>query len=36
VLLDNGNETEWFLTSERVPDLIVRDLSQAAARILRR
>jgi D-glycero-D-manno-heptose 1,7-bisphosphate phosphatase len=34
VLLDNGNETEWFLSMARVPDHIVRDLSQAAARIL--
>jgi histidinol-phosphate phosphatase family protein len=34
VLIDNGNETEWCLTPARVPDHIVRDLSQAAALIL--
>ena len=35
VLLDNGNETEWQLTPERVPHHIVRDLGEAAALILR-
>jgi D-glycero-D-manno-heptose 1,7-bisphosphate phosphatase len=34
VLLDNGNETEWQLEQARVPDCIVRDLRQAAERIL--
>jgi histidinol-phosphate phosphatase family protein len=34
VLLDNGNETEWELTLERVPDHIVHDLGEAAALIL--
>jgi histidinol-phosphate phosphatase family protein len=34
MLIDNGNETEWLLTPARIPDHIVRDLSQAAALIL--
>jgi phosphoglycolate phosphatase-like HAD superfamily hydrolase len=34
VLLDNGNETEWELTAERVPHYVARNLAQAAARIL--
>jgi histidinol-phosphate phosphatase family protein len=34
VLLDNGNETEWELTTERVPHYVARNLAQAAARIL--
>ncbi len=34
VLLDNGNETEWQLTRERLPDRIACDLGQAAALIL--
>ena len=36
VLLDNGNETEWQLGPQRMPDFIVRDLPQAAAVILDR
>ena len=35
VLLDNGNETEWQLTPERVPHHVARDLAEAAALILR-
>ncbi len=33
VLIDNGNETEWVLTPERRPELIVADLAEAARRI---
>ncbi len=35
VLLDNGNETEWHVTPERVPDHIAHGLAQAAALVLR-
>jgi len=34
VLLDNGNETEWQLNAERMPDAIAHDLRQAAELIL--
>ena len=34
VLLDNGNETEWELTTGRVPHFVARNLVEAAARIL--
>jgi histidinol-phosphate phosphatase family protein len=34
VLLDNGNETEWELTSARAPHHIARDLGEAARLIL--
>jgi D-glycero-D-manno-heptose 1,7-bisphosphate phosphatase len=34
VLIDNGNETEWFLSDERQPDFIVTHLSEAAQAIL--
>jgi D-glycero-D-manno-heptose 1,7-bisphosphate phosphatase len=34
VLLDNGNETQWELSPERVPHHIARDLGEAAALIL--
>jgi D-glycero-D-manno-heptose 1,7-bisphosphate phosphatase len=34
VLLDNGNETQWELTPERVPHHVARDLGEAAALIL--
>lgn len=34
VLIDNGNETEWELTSARRPDYTASDLSEAAACIL--
>ncbi|RXZ36951.1 HAD family hydrolase [Oxalobacteraceae bacterium CAVE-383] len=30
VLIDNGNETEWMLSSLRMPDLIATDLHAAA------
>ncbi|MCU0509940.1 MAG: HAD family hydrolase [Anaerolineae bacterium] len=35
ILLDNGNETEWELSRERLPDCVVSDLRHAADRILR-
>jgi len=34
VLIDNGNETEWVLTRERLPDHVARDLAEAASIIL--
>jgi D-glycero-D-manno-heptose 1,7-bisphosphate phosphatase len=34
VLIDNGNETEWEMTPERVPHLAARDLAHAASLIL--
>jgi D,D-heptose 1,7-bisphosphate phosphatase len=34
ILLDNGNETEWELSRERLPDCVVSDLQDAADRIL--
>jgi D-glycero-D-manno-heptose 1,7-bisphosphate phosphatase len=34
VLIDNGNETEWFLSHERQPDFIVTNLYEAAQAIL--
>lgn len=30
ILIDNGNETEWQLTPERLPDRIATDLTEAA------
>ena len=36
VLLDNGNETEWQITPERVPHHMAHHLAQAGALILRR
>jgi len=30
VLIDNGNETEWHMAPERVPDGIASDLAEAA------
>ena len=36
VLLDNGNETEWQLTPDRLPHHIACDLAQAADLILSR
>src|SRR5205085_6378312 len=36
VLLDNGHETEWVLTPERLPHHIACDLAQAADLILSR
>jgi HAD superfamily hydrolase (TIGR01662 family) len=35
VLLDNGNETEWQITPERVPDCIARNFAEAAQLVLR-
>lgn len=34
ILLDNGNETEWELSRQRLPDCVVSDLRDAAERIL--
>jgi D-glycero-D-manno-heptose 1,7-bisphosphate phosphatase len=34
VLIDNGNETEWYLSHERQPDFIVTNLYEAAQAIL--
>jgi hypothetical protein len=34
VLIDNGGETEWDLSPERVPDYVVSDLLQAASVIV--
>jgi histidinol-phosphate phosphatase family protein len=34
VLVDNGNETEWKRGPAREPDFVVRDLAEAATRIL--
>jgi phosphoglycolate phosphatase-like HAD superfamily hydrolase len=30
ILLDNGHETLWQLTPERIPDRLARDLADAA------
>lgn len=30
VLMDNGHESEWILTPERSPDIVVKDLFEAA------
>jgi D-glycero-D-manno-heptose 1,7-bisphosphate phosphatase len=35
VLIDNGNETEWDMSPERSPDLVVPDLYAAAIAIAR-
>jgi D-glycero-D-manno-heptose 1,7-bisphosphate phosphatase len=34
ILLDNGNETEWVLTRDRLPDHLAPDLAAAAELIL--
>ena len=34
ILLDNGNETEWHLSPQRMPDMLAVDLQQAASMIL--
>jgi histidinol-phosphate phosphatase family protein len=34
VLIDNGNETEWQVTPERVPHRVAHDLAEAAALVL--
>jgi D-glycero-D-manno-heptose 1,7-bisphosphate phosphatase len=31
VLIDSGNETEWVLSRNRMPDHVVRDMGEAAA-----
>jgi D-glycero-D-manno-heptose 1,7-bisphosphate phosphatase len=31
VLIDSGNETEWVLSRDRMPDHVVRDVGEAAA-----
>ena len=33
-LLDNGNETQWNVTPERVPDLVAHDFAELAALVL--
>ncbi|MBW4582121.1 MAG: HAD family hydrolase [Tildeniella nuda ZEHNDER 1965/U140] len=30
ILINNGNETEWLLSSERVPHFLAKDLAEAA------
>ena len=35
VLLDNGNETEWWMSPQRVPDHVARHLAQACALVLK-
>ena len=35
ILLDNGNETEWQLSPQRMPDMLADDLHHAACMILR-
>jgi histidinol phosphatase-like enzyme len=32
-LIDNGNETEWRFSAERIPHVVATDLAQAARRI---
>lgn len=34
ILIDNGNETEWRLSRERLPDHVVGDMSEAARLIV--
>jgi D-glycero-D-manno-heptose 1,7-bisphosphate phosphatase len=34
VLINNGNETEWLLTPERTPTIVVDNLTEAAKRII--
>jgi histidinol-phosphate phosphatase family protein len=34
ILLDNGNETEWQLSPQRMPDMLANDLEHAASMIL--
>jgi histidinol-phosphate phosphatase family protein len=34
ILLDNGNETEWQLSPQRMPDMLADDLEHAASMIL--
>ncbi|HZT09183.1 MAG TPA: HAD family hydrolase [Chloroflexota bacterium] len=35
-LVNNGHETEWVLTRDRVPELVVRDLRELARHVLSR
>jgi len=35
ILIDNGNETEWELHKERVPDFVVHNFLEAVAKIKR-
>jgi len=35
ILIDNGNETEWQVSAQRLPDYVVADLAQAAQVITR-
>lgn len=30
ILIDNGNETEWHLCRDRIPDLVAHDIAEAA------
>jgi len=34
VLIDNGNETEWDASTDRIPNVLAADLAEAAERIL--
>jgi D-glycero-D-manno-heptose 1,7-bisphosphate phosphatase len=34
ILIDNGNETEWRISSDRIPDFIAKDLKHAAQFII--
>lgn len=34
VIIDNGNETEWEINEKRVPDLIAKNINEAADLIL--
>ena len=34
ILIDNGNETEWKRGNYRVPDMMVKDIKDAAEYIL--
>jgi len=34
IMIDNGNETEWDLTTKRIPDAMVKNINQAADYIL--
>ena len=36
VLVDNGGETEWRITADRVPDLVVPDIATAAHTLVER
>lgn len=34
ILIDNGNEKEWYLNEKRVPDLIAKNINEAANLLL--